>query len=147
MAKLTFILGLCGSGKSYLANSIKNSNPSVLIIDEGFNPLFDKVIFDKNYNKIISSLKKDIDCIVIEIALCQEEFRKYLISKYFSDIPGLIIEWKCFENNIQKANKNLNNKNRNKGDISGHRQINLNISGNYTYPDNSVILEIYSKNN
>ena len=56
MAKVTFILGLCASGKTYQAKKLAKIE-TALLIDEGLNPYVNPP-FGKLYKKLIDSLKK-----------------------------------------------------------------------------------------
>lgn len=151
MAKIIFILGLCGSGKTYYAEQMKKKSQSLVIIDEGLDPHpnFDKKTFDQNYSKLTSNVSKGIDCVVIEIVLCHEEVREMLLQKIKQDIPNVKIEWKCFENNLEKSNKNLENNDRKKikPNIEGFKNINSMVYKYYTYPKDAEKLTIYSKDN
>lgn len=141
MAKVIFILGLSGSGKTHLAKEMIKKSPAT-IMDEGFN-----VDFNKNYKKLISVLLKGEDCIVIEIELCYEEdLRKQIKKKLVNDVPEVEIVWKCFENDIEKAKKNILRRKEQGGkeDIEGHIAINERVSPYYTYSPGAEILEIAS---
>jgi len=139
MAKAIFILGLCGSGKTNLANEIKKQNQAV-IYDEGL--LSDK--FESIYKSILENLRHDVDCVIVEINLCTKEAREFLLLKLNQDLPNTEKIWKCFENNIEKANKNVikRAKKGEKTDIEGHKRINEEISPTYSYPKDAEILSI-----
>lgn len=105
-------------------------------MDEGF-----MINFDKNYENLKSNLQDEVDYIIVEIEFCIENTRKLILDKLNEDLPGIEIVWKCFENNIEKANKNVINR-KNKGDPEGHIRINNNMSTIYTFPQNAEVLPI-----
>lgn len=141
MAKAIFVLGLCGSGKTHLAEDIKQRNPAIFLKDEGFN-----IDFEENYQTLVKNLREGKDCIVIEIEFCcREDLRELIEQKLRRDLPEVKIVWKCFENDIEKANKNVLNR-KNKADAEGHTEINSRVSKCYTYPKNSEILPIINTN-
>ncbi len=136
MARVTFIVGLCASGKSHLLGEmLKKSSSSYK--DEGF--IGEK--FNENYEILKKSLQNEKDYIIVEIGFYLEQNRKIIIDKLKADVPGVEIIWKCFENDIEKANKNISNR-KNKSDVKGHKDINSRISPIYTFPDNAEILSI-----
>lgn len=146
MAKISFILGLCASGKSYLANKMGESS-NVLIIDEGFNPDVDPPFYE-NYKKVLDSLKKGVNCVVIEIALCIRSYQIVIVNKLKNDIKDIEIEWICIENDLEQANKNITYR-LSKGEkgSQGHVRINEEISPMYTYPQNAKILPMFRPKN
>ena len=132
MAKIIFILGLAGSGKSHQAIEIQKQT--------GAKP-FENIWGDRNSNNIsnrnamLKHLKEGKDCTVEEIALCIEANRKEFDKEYLHSIPNLIIDWICFENNKDKANWNVERRNdKGKEDIKGHLEINEYYHKLYTYP-------------
>lgn len=140
MPEITLILGLCGSGKTYLAEAMKKKNPTIFLMDEGFN-----LDFDKNYKILIEHLREGKICIVIEIEFCyRKDLRELLEQRLSHDLAEVKIIWKCFENDIKKANQNVS-KRKNKGDAKGHRDINSKVSSLYTFPDNAEVLPIVTE--
>ena len=136
MPKAIFILGLCGSGKSYIADEIRKTFPAELM-DEGFN-----TDFEKNYKKLVTNLREGKNCIIIEIEFCYKDgLREFIKERLIKDLPKTEIIWKCFENDMDKANQNIINR-KNKEDPKGHIEINLRISPKYTFPRDAEILPI-----
>ena len=138
MAKLIFILGLCGSGKTPLTESMKTKDPELYAIDEGFNPSANPDFNDK-FSQVKKHLSGGHDCAIIEIEMCREPFRSHLAG-LFKDISDTEIKYICFENNLTKANDNLSKPGQR--DPAGRKQINNVLSPQYTIPPRSQILEI-----
>lgn len=138
MSELIFILGLCGSGKSPLIESMKVNDPELYAIDEGFNPCANPDFIDK-YLKIKESLSKGRNCAVIEIEMCREPFRSN-IAGLFMDIPNTQIKYIAFENNLTKANKNLSKPDQRHPE--GRKRINCSLSHQYTIPSGAQVVEI-----
>lgn len=134
MPTVTFILGLCGSGKTWLADRI--------IADEKFDDSFLK---DQNKHcALIDALGSGKDCIVIEIAYCCEKEREKIICEVTNAVPNVKINWLCIENDLYRANKNCRERT-NKDDPEGHVRINQRYSPCYTYPDGGVVFKMWTK--
>src|ERR1700730_2405924 len=87
---VTFILGYCGSDKTHLADEMVTAH-GVHKFDEDF--LTDRV----QHQQLIQNLRDNRDCIVIEIAYCWEHERQSIIEMLNREVPGVAIEWVCFE--------------------------------------------------
>lgn len=135
MATLTFILGLCGSGKTWLADRIVAARK----FDEGFLRDADQ------HAALFECLRNNQDCVVVEISYCDASYRKQILEKLkTANIPGMTITWLCIENDLYRANKNCRERT-NKGDPEEHIKINQELSRFYTYPDGGVILKMWTK--
>jgi hypothetical protein len=134
MPTVTFILGLCASGKTYLADGIIAGAK----FDEGF--LNDKI----QHEALIAALRQGKDCVVIEIAYCLTERRQQIVTEVRAAVPGTHINWICIENDLYRANKNCRERT-SKRDPEGHIKINQQYSPVYTYPDGAVVLKMWTK--
>jgi len=133
MATVTFILGLCGAGKTWLADRVVAGAK----FDEGF--LNDPT----QHAALIEALRSGQDCVVVEIAYCQEAARQKIVQELAGTVPNATIRWLCIENDLFKANKNCRDRT-NKGDADGHVAINRRVSPVYTYPEGGVILRMWT---
>ncbi len=135
MAKVTFLLGLAGSGKSFLAEKLKmETGAEIFEGTEGKeNP--------EMLPTMVQHLRGGKNCIVEEIAYCRPQGRQKVVTYLRSHVPNVQIEWLCFENNLESANWNVRNR-KNKGDIRGHLAINQCWHGWYQYPDGATIIPI-----
>ena len=132
MAKITFILGLSGSGKTYLSERLKKETGA-----EVFNNL---LADDSRLNALIESLRDGKDCIVDEVRFCLPAYREQILQS-LSQITSLDMRWICYENDLETANWNVIHRT-NKGDPEGHLDINLRLHPHYTYPANAEIVPI-----
>jgi deoxyadenosine/deoxycytidine kinase len=132
MAKITFILGLSGSGKTYLSERLKKETGAEVFT----NFLAD----DSGLNALIESLRDGKDCIVDEVRFCLQAYREQILQS-LSQITSLDMRWICYENDLETANWNVIHRT-NKGDPEGHLDINLRLHPHYTYPANAEIVPI-----
>lgn len=89
---VTFIVGLPGSGKSYLGNSMEN----VHFIDDV------SMVGLKAIEK-----HKDKDLVIADVYLCLEEEREKAVRTIKRLIPDCQINWIFFENNPEQCLKNV----------------------------------------
>jgi len=132
MARLTMILGLCGSGKSWLAERLGEQTGALL---------FDEPIGRNHETEIVQHLRAGRNCVVEEFFYCVESHRSKFV-RLASAIPGVEIEFICYENDLEAANWNVRRR-RNKGRVQEHLDLNNSVSPHYTYPDNSVRRPIF----
>jgi hypothetical protein len=78
MPTVTFILGLCGSGKTWLAEQMH---------EETGAQLFDEPIGEKLQPKIVQCLKEGRDCIVEELFYCVPGYRDEMVL-LLNGVPG-----------------------------------------------------------
>jgi hypothetical protein len=134
MATVTFILGLCGSGKTWLADRIVAARK----FDESF--LKDQA----QHDALIAVLRSGKDCVVFEIAYCREDARQQIVSELTKAVLNVKINWLCIENDLYRANKNCRERT-NKDKPEEHVRFNHDVSSSYTYPDGAVILKMWTK--
>ena len=132
MAKITFILGLCGSGKTHLSEQLKKETGA-----EVFENL---LTGGRSLPGLIQCLKDGKDCIVDEVRFCLPVYRHEIIQS-LSEIAGIRIDWICYENDLESANWNVIHRT-NKGDTEGHLDINLRLHPHYDYPAGAKIIPI-----
>ena len=132
MAKLTFILGLSGSGKTYLSERLKKETGAEIFT----NLLAD----DSGLTALVESLQDGKDCIVDEVRFCLPAYREQILQS-LAQITSLDMRWICYENDLETANWNVIHRT-NKGDPEGHLDINLRLHPHYTYPANAEIVSI-----
>ena len=130
---LTFILGLCGAGKSYLIRQLDAD----LKFDEGF-----AWNLRGEHEQLVAALRANKRCAVIEVAYCLPGPRETYVARIRREVPGLTIHWKCFENDLGTANKNC--RLRLDRDPELHFRINDQLSAGYTFPEGAEVLPIWS---
>ena len=133
MAKLTFLLGLCGSGKTYIAEQLATQTGAELFSDF----LQDQ---SKNLPLLLKNLSSGIDCIIDEWKYSIPRFRDKILVDLVN-VPNLQVEWICFENDRANADWNVVHRT-NKADAEGHLRINEFLSDVYQYPAQAQILKI-----
>ena len=132
MAKLTFILGLSGSGKTYLSERLKKETGA---------EVFTNLLADESgLTSLIAFLRNGKDCIVDEVRFCLPAYREQILQS-LSQITSLDMRWICYENDLETANWNVIHRT-NKGDPEGHLDLNLRLHPHYTYPANAEIVPI-----
>jgi hypothetical protein len=132
MPKVTFILGLSGSGKTHLSEQLKRETGAEIFA----NLLSD----DSGLSALIECLRHGEDGIVDEVRFCLPAYREQIIQS-LARIGDLEIRWICYENDLETANWNVIHRT-NKGDPEGHLDINLRLHPHYTYPANAEIIPI-----
>ena len=136
MATVTFILGYCCSGKTHLADEMVKTL-GVRKFDENFLNDMDQ------HARLIEALRKNIDCVVIEIEYCLEQPRQAIIQELKMSVPRLTVKLEFFEADLQKANENCRRLNH-KADPEGHIWINTHRIGcGYKIPPGLTPRKIY----
>jgi len=138
MAKVIFLLGLAGSGKSFYAEKLKRENGAEICegIAAPHHP--------KGVQEVIEYLNAGKNCTVEEIAYCFSKNRDKVVSDILSKVPNAEIEWLCLENDLESANWNVERRTRKNttSEINAHLRINENWHNRYTYPENTEIIPI-----
>jgi hypothetical protein len=132
MATVTFVLGLSGSGKTYLSEQLQK--------ETGAQIFADLLSDDTSLPALIQCLKEGKDCIVDEVRFCLPTYREEII-QHLSHIVDLKMDWICYENDLESANWNVIHR-KDKGDPEGHLDINLRLHPHYEYPANATIIPI-----
>jgi hypothetical protein len=133
MAKLTFLLGLCGSGKTYIAERLATQTGAKLFTDF----LQDQ---NKNFPEVVKNLSSGVDCIIDEWKYSIPRFRDKILAD-LKNVPNLEVEWICFENDRPSADWNVRHR-KNKGDTEGHLRINEFLADVYDCPASAQVLKI-----
>ncbi len=136
MAKITFIIGLCGSGKTHYSEVWRQKTGAKI-----FEGIGKSIGGNTNWSAIINHLNAGEDCIIEEMNFCFQDPRNEIIRYILNKASGTKIEWVCFENNLESANWNVRQRT-NKGDIDGHLKINEQLHRDYTYQPGVEIIPI-----
>lgn len=149
MSKMTLVIGLCGSGKTYQIKKIVEETGAKIFgvgedWDEGFSPV-DRTNFESLYSKAVKHLLSGNDCVASDISLCVGDIRQFVISRLSADVPSVEIAWVCMKNDRTMADKNVEwrAKRGQKTDVNGHLAINKFYSEVYTYPEGATIIPIF----
>jgi deoxyadenosine/deoxycytidine kinase len=133
MAKLIFILGLSGSGKTHLSESLKK--------ETGAKVFTNLLAEDSQLSALIESLREGQDCIIDEVRFCLPAYREQILQP-LSQITDLDMRWICYENDLETANWNVIHRT-DKGDPAAHLDLNLRLHPHYTYPVGAEIVSIH----
>jgi hypothetical protein len=136
VAKVTFLLGLAGSGKTHRAEMLKTQTG-----DE----IFEGTEGEKKEELLcamVQRLKDGKNCIVEEIAYCLPSRRETIVATLCSLLPNIEIEWICFENNLESANWNVRHRKHKSDAVQGHLHINQCYHGLYIYPGGAKVIPI-----
>jgi len=127
MSNILMIVGLPGSGKSFLSKRInKDNNNNYHIIDD-----------PKNFEKDIAPYLNE-DLIITDPYLCFENFRKLAIKKIHSINPDIKIDWIFFKNDPDKCLENSKNRAGKKVESFIKK-----FSNEYKIPEGSTIVDVY----
>lgn len=132
MAKVTFLLGLCGSGKTYVCDQLKAQTAAEAFID---------LMHNRALPTLIQSLRDGKDCIVEEWLFCVPSWRDRIVGHISSEVPDVQVDFICFENDLESANWNVTYR-KNKGEPVKHRQFNECLRDIYVYPAGAQVRPI-----
>ena len=138
MPTLTVIIGYCGSGKSFWIEQKRVEFPDAYCQDEGAQ-LIPSGGLDP---KVAEQLKKR-DCFVSLMECGDPRNRAALEASVQQLVPGAVVKWIFFENDVDKANRNCRN------DRQRSRAVEANVSQNnafvprFSIPDVSTVLPIH----
>jgi hypothetical protein len=134
MPKITFILGLCGSGKTFLAQELYRETGA---------RVFENLLGDRTgsyYREFLRYVEGGNDAIVDEYQYCMA-WRREEILRDLSRVGNLHVEWICFENDLQSANWNVTHRT-SKADPEEHHWINEWLTSRYTCPEGGKVIPI-----
>ena len=125
MPTVTFVIGLCGSGKSFHVDRLANERQV---------SVFEGIVEKNEFDLLFEKLREGHDCVVEEICFCWADNRQLIIEDLKRRLPDVAVEWFCLENDLDAANWNAVTRT-NKGEAERHVNINRRVSPSYTYPD------------
>jgi hypothetical protein len=131
MATVTFVLGLCGSGKSYLVDAMTGVEK------------FQESFFDHK-DEFLAAVQAGADCVVSELAFLRAKPREEILREILAIAPDAKIKWVCFENDLEQANRNCRRERKDKlpGSEEDHVAINYAHRPHYTYPEGAEIIPV-----
>lgn len=130
--KVTFIVGLPGSGKTHLLNKLVNENTFTIGFDDPD---------EHSLELALEMLKNNLNIVFADCNLCIKENRDNATKIILNAFPETKIEWIFFENSPKKCFNNVALRGE-KGDIRNVSADIHNLSTLYLYDDINV-LEIY----
>ncbi len=113
--KLLIVIGLPGSGKSYLiSNMLRQEVTGICVHDFHGNAIDDspEMMKSRHYVALVEALKVGHDCIIADIEFCRSVRREIAAHTLQSELPGLKIEYHCLRNQPERCMKNAAIRNR-----------------------------------
>lgn len=95
------------------------------------------------HERLIKELRAGRDCVVVEVYYCLERFRRMIETEINLFAPGAVIEYRCFENDLARANENCR-KRPDKRDPKDHVLLNEQISPQYKCPEGASVEKIFA---
>ncbi len=134
-SKVVFIVGLPGSGKSYLTETYA-AKP--------FHGIFDDISIGgkERYARFEKDLKAGTHTLVVsDIFLCDPKLREKAVKKILAVAPNTVFEWIFFENSPVKCRKNVIHRN----DGRAVEASIARLTKCYTIPEGVTPLKIWQK--
>lgn len=125
MPIVTFVIGLCGSGKSFHVDRLSKARQV---------SVFESIVEKNEFDLLFEKLREGHDCVVEEISFCWPDNRQLVIEDLKERLPDVRVEWFCLENDLAAANWNVVNRT-NPRDTKRQLKINAQVSAAYSYPD------------
>lgn len=150
MATITVVTGLLGSGKSILIAKLRMQTAAVYIehfftdTSSGFILGHPHFKFEKYKTLLLPALLAGDDCVIEEVSFCSPPIREAFIRMVRIDVPDTVIVWKFFENDLAKANRNVDY--RNASDKTQQMDINYGLHHRYVIPSDAEVLPIWQAN-
>ena len=143
MAKLTIVVGLPGSGKSYYINYRKEKYPGICVEDFMAHSIEDSINFthSSHYQELIKSLQSGKDCIIADITFCKTIRRIDFIKTIRKDVKDVVLEWIFFENDLLQCQANILYRGRPKAneEINSAQYLSL----RYIIPEATVVIPVW----
>ncbi|MBI1877489.1 MAG: AAA family ATPase [Chloroflexi bacterium] len=142
MAKLVIVVGLPGSGKTFnLPRFKKEHNAEYLRDSFKKNAFHDSgwITNSRHYVDLISQLRNGNNCIIADIDFCREEAREEAMAAIQYHVPGVEVQWICFENNPDQCRKNVISSKR---AVEGRLPRIEEFTKLYTYPPEALLIPV-----
>ncbi len=116
MAKVVYLVGLCGSGKTRKGKSMEG---------EGWTWMGEGMVHtSERFGQMIGHLVAGRDCVCEEFQTLDPEYRRSIRLLITSQVPTAVVEFWFFEKDIVKATRNVLSRPDSKKDLEGHPLIN-----------------------
>jgi hypothetical protein len=144
MAKLIVVIGLPGSGKSHYVRALRASYQGVCAEDymaysHNDSPRFAQ---SRHHADLVRDLRNGKDCVIADIEYCDTSRRVEVEQDIMRNVPGVLIEWHCFENNPSQCELNVDRRGR--GNAGEEKQKIWHLSGKYQLPPNAKLIPVWT---
>ena len=105
-ASVIFVVGLPGSGKTEFIRSM--AHPKTEFDDYKAGAFNDDSAFTsaRRYLELITTLREGRECVISDIDFCRSEARAEAECILRREVPGLHLQWICFENDPAQCVRN-----------------------------------------
>lgn len=145
MPKVTIVTGLLASGKSTLMRKIV-AETGATHIDHFFTDRSGVMSGQSGFTRekhreLVAGLRAGRDFAIEEIGFCLASNREAFAATLRWEVPGVEITWVFFENDLEKANRNI--RHRAAPDLPGQLDLNSGLTRVYTIPAGAKPLPIW----
>jgi len=138
---LTVVVGLCGSGKTWLLERVGQACPDVSTFDEGFS---DRGPHGTARRRAVADVILSGRHVVVADLWCgYRPRRRQVLQNLRRMVPDVFVQWLWYENDLSTANHNCRLRT-NKADAEGHVAINDRWSPHLTMPKGAVVFPIHA---
>lgn len=131
LPRVTFIVGLCGAGKSGLANELNDP----FQVHDGF---WDPAERRASYQLLVNAVRQGQSATVTEIAFCTQDNRDEILRWLKKDLPDLVPEFIFFDNDVAQSNKNCRDR------AEAQVEINKRLTKSYIIPSGADRRKVWS---
>lgn len=135
--KITFLVGLPGSGKTYLGELLAANDANVTYLD------------DISVNGGLNELQKAIhvlgaeNIVVSDAFLCRQRDREQAVAVLKKMAPAYALEWVFFENAPEKCLRNADYRNKGLGATRLVTRMIFDMSKEYAIPEGVSVREVW----
>ena len=131
--KLIMIVGMPGSGKTWLIEHVFGILPGNWIRDDYFAT--------GNYEELSEALKRGENGVISDIELCNADRREEIVARLAKDLPEASVEYHCFKNQRERCLANIRRRNRSDGNEAAEKVGRL--SRDYSLPAGAIMYDVW----
>ena len=146
LVRLLIVVGLPGAGKSRLIDTKLRQTVTGLCVHDFHGNAFDdssEVTKSRHFMAISEALRAGHDCIVADIEFCRRDRREIVVQTFKAWVLGLKIEYHCLKNQLERCQKNIENRNRSSAQEEKRKAEELSIV--YEIPDEAIEYDVWQK--
>jgi hypothetical protein len=145
MAKLVVVVGMPGSGKSHYIKEQESHFPGVCAEDYMVNSHENSARFSdsQHYACLVCALREGKDSLIADIEYCDTWRRVEVEEVIRRDVPGVVIEWRFFENN--PAMCEVNAESRARPNVAEEKRKIWDLSRKYQIPPGATTIPVWTR--